>query len=112
MYGDTSYEIFHSGSTGASADTAHGLFGTFSGLTSLNDSDVIKLSVRAKTNSFLIYSTLVASSVEYGIGISTSTIRYQELPDLAVGKVSTLHFENDQAGSDATAEFVMWRRVN
>lgn len=108
MYGDTRYEWVKSGSTTASAATAHLLLGTYNGLSLLNAEETLGVQVLAITNSF---DLLKDATLVPGFYCSTSAIIYQDIPPMKRGDVSNLHFRNSAAGN-ATARWQIWRRVN
>lgn len=112
MYGETNWEIYHSGSTATSADTAHNLFGLYGGLSLLSASDVVSVGVSAKTNTVLIYSGLAASSTTYGMFISPSTITYEKFNPMTVNRARNLHFKNLTNGANGTVVYAIWHRVN
>jgi len=108
MYGDTNYQWVQSGSTTASAATAHGLFGAYNGLSLLNANDVLRLQVLPVTNSAEILPSVTLSP---GMLISTSQSLYQDLPPMTVSNVQNLHFRNNVGASNSTVKWVIWRRV-
>ena len=46
-YGDVNYALISSASTGASADTAHLLFGAYEGLSLLNNDEILHIQLFA-----------------------------------------------------------------
>ena len=108
MYGDTRYEWVKSGSTTASAATAHLLFGTYNGLSQLNANDAVIVQVIPVTNSAEI---LPNSTLTPGMLVSTSQPLYQDLPPISVTNAKLLHFRNNVGASNSTVKWVIWRRV-
>lgn len=108
MYGDTRYEWVKSGSTTASAATAHALFGAYNGLSLLNANDVVNVSVLPITNSAEILQSVALSP---GMLISTSQSLYLDLPPMLVSDVRNLHFRNNVGASNSTVKWIVWRRV-
>lgn len=108
MYGDTRYEWVKSGSTTASAATAHFLFDAYNGLSLLNANDVVIVSVLPVTNSAEI---LPNSTLTPGMFISTSQSLYQPLMPLSVTAANNLHFCNAVGASNSTVRWVVWRRI-
>lgn len=108
MYGDTKFEWVASGSTTASAATAHSLFGAYNGLSLLNPSDVLLVSVFPVTNSAEILPSAVLSP---GMTVSTSQSLYQPLMPMSALATRNLHFRNSVGASNSTMRWVVWRRV-
>jgi hypothetical protein len=108
MYGDTKYSWVASGSTAASAATAHALFGNYSGLSLLNANDVLLINVLPVTNSAEI---LPSVSLTPGMFISTSQNLHEPLFPMAVSDVRNLHFRNAVGASNSTVRWNIWRRV-
>lgn len=108
MYGDTKYEWVQSGSTTASAATAHGLFGTYNGLSLLNLNDTLHLQIMAVTNNLELLKT---SSLGTGFLFQTSASSYYDLPAMSRDSASQMHFRNQTGASNATVKWNVWRRV-
>lgn len=109
MYGDTRYEFVQSGSTTASAATAHGLFGTYNGLSLLNQNDVLHVQILPLTNNLEI---LKSSALGTGMLFTTDLKSYYDLPPMSVSSASVIHFRNQTGASNATARWSVWRRVS
>ena len=107
MYGDTKYEWVKSGSTAASAATAHLLFGAYNGLSLLNDDDVLNVQILAQNNPMELLPT-VALSPGFPYFASGSTIH--DLPAQSVKDVEELHFRNFTI-LNTTVYWNIWRRV-
>ncbi len=108
MYGDTRYEWVKSGSTTASAATAHLLFGTYNGLSNLNVNDTLHIQILPLTNNFEL---LRSSALETGFLFTTDSTFYYDLPPMRSGTASAMHFRNQTGASNATARWIVWRRV-
>jgi hypothetical protein len=108
MYGDTKFEWVASGSTTASAATAHALFGVYNGLSLLNPSDVLLVSVLPATNDAEILPSVTLSP---GMLVSTSQSLYQPLMPMSALATRNLHFRNSVGASNSTLRWVVWRRV-
>lgn len=109
MYGDTNYQWVQSGSTTASAATAHGLFGAYNGLSLLNTNDVLHVQVMAITNNFELLKTVTPST---GFLFQTSASYYYDLPPMNCNSASQMHFRNQTGASNATVMWNIWRRVS
>ncbi len=108
MYGDTKYEFVQSGSTTASAATAHSVFGTYNGLSLLNQDDVLHIQVLPLTNNFEL---LKSAALGTGMLFTTDTKTYYDIPPMRVGSASQLHFRNQTGASNATVRWTAWRRI-
>lgn len=108
MYGDTKYGWVQSGSTTASAATAHALFGAYNGLSLLNPNDVVVINIIPVTNSAEI---LPNSTLSPGMLISTSQNLYQPLMPMSAASAKDLHFRNNVGASNSTVRWTIWRRV-
>ena len=90
-YGDVNYEWINSGSTGASADTAHLLFGNYQGLSDLHQSEVAHVMLQGITNDFNVgLDNTVTNNIGYKIGATS----WFDLAPMRVGKASGLHIAN------------------
>ncbi len=108
MYGDTRYEWVMSGSTTASAATAHSLFGTYNGLSSLNSGDVLHLQVLAGTNNVELLRT---SGLTTGFSFPTGASVYYDLPPISLDAASQMHFRDATGASGASVRWNIWRRI-
>ena len=107
MYGDLNYSIFATGSTLASANTAHLLINK--DLSQLNDADVGFLSLLPIGNNSFVYSTLSASN-GVGIRFMSGGSNYIDQPPMSVDTISNLHFKNETDDSNAGFYWTMWKR--
>lgn len=105
-YGDVNYEWVQGGSTGASADTAHGLFGAYGGLSDLRNSEVVHVQLRGITNDFRVGPDNTVTN-DTGLLVTTS---WFDLPPMRVGAASQFHFANDTLGTNASPMWVVWKR--
>lgn len=108
MYGDTRYEWVQSGSTTASAATAHGLFGTYNGLSLLNTEDTLHIQILPVTNNFELLKT---STLSPGFLLTTDQKSYYDLPAQRVASASLLHFRNQTGASNSSFRWIAWRRI-
>lgn len=108
MYGDTRYEWVMSGSTTASAATAHSLFGTYNGLSALNANDTLHIQILPSTNNLEL---LNSSALTPGILFSTAQVSYYDMPPLRMASASSMHFRNQTGASNASVRWNVWRRV-
>lgn len=106
-YGDANYVWVNSGSTGASADTAHGLFGIYGGLSSLHESEVLHVQVQGITNSLKVGPD---NTLTNDTGFKVGTTAWEDLPPMRTGAASGFHFINETAGTDTSPMWVIWRR--
>ena len=106
-YGDVSYSWVNSGSTAASANTGHRLFGAYNGLSNLNSLEVVHVQLLAITNDFRVGP---AGSVTNNSGFKVLTSAWSDLPPITAGAVDGFHFTNDTLGSNASPAWVVWRR--
>lgn len=108
---DTSYELYSAGSTATSAGTAHLLTGNYSGLSLLNNDDVVVPWLKARTNSLRVYPTLADFGVRAGLALSASSSDYTELKAMRAGAASLMHIANEVVGSNGNVDWVFWRRI-
>jgi len=107
MYGDIRYEWVKSGSTAASAATAHLLFGAYNGLSLLNDNDVLNVQILAQNNPMELLQTVALSpGFPY---FASGSIPYN-LPAQSVKDVEALHFRNFTA-ANTTVYWNIWRKI-
>jgi len=113
-YGDTRYEFYSSSKNATNSSAVQTFFGTYSGLSLLNNDDVVHIQVSASANEFFLGPTgQVSQSLGYKIYPSLSTI---DLPPQRVGNASLLVVARAN-GTDAPSAFnasynwVCWRRV-
>lgn len=102
-----SFTVYSSGSTTASANTLHGLFGTYTGLSLLASSAIVNLELKARTNAARV--KIGAGDTNYGVHLSTSSVDYTKIKPMLVSNASALHFLNDVAGSNATINWVVYK---
>ena len=105
MYGDPSYDIFASGSTGASANTAHLFFGNYEGLSNLNNDDAVL--IHFDCDNSLRFGD--SPSNDHGVLVQGGSGTYQ-IPARRAGDTSQLLFANADLGSNASARWTIFRR--
>ena len=103
-----SYTLISSGSTAASADTAHRLYGTYNGLSTLNSSVVLYVSAMAETNGAALFFSNAKTGK--GIVLSTSAAGYTELKPAQQSAAVDIHFANRVNGSNTTVNWFVYRR--
>lgn len=107
MYGDNNYRLISSGSTGASANTAHKLV-NFS-FDNYNDGHVCFLSVMPVANNFRLFDNISASN-GVGIRMMSGGSMYFDMPPMKVSQIRNLHFKNETDGNNAEAYWSLWSR--
>ena len=112
--GDIIYEFTAAGSNATNSSAVQTFFGTYSGLSLLNNDDVIHIQVSASVNELFVGPTAFLEKTKgYKIYPSLSTI---DLPPQRVGNASLLVVARAN-GPDAPSAFnasfnwVVWRRV-
>ena len=106
MYGDSNYVIVSAGSTATSAATAHSLFGSYTGLSLLNNDEVLNIQVYASANHLRLWNTTVSNNVGFRVeGNATA-----EWPAMRTGAASLLHIARETA-SDASANWTVFKRA-
>jgi hypothetical protein len=109
MYGDPSYKLVASGSTAASANTAHSLFGAYQGLSLLiHEDDSIFIMLDAQTNDVRIGDSTVSNN--RGVPILGSANEVQALPAMRMRYASQLHFANKTLGANGIINWNIWHR--
>lgn len=110
MKGDPTYKFHASGSTAASADTAHALLGSYEGLSQLNDEEALHLQIFASSQNLKVYPSEAASPSHHGFRMVSGESYYVDLPPMRVGDASQLVFANDTSGNNAHVKWVVWFR--
>lgn len=105
---DDSYTIVASGSISASANTAHSLFGTYGGLSTIGTSVVLYGEAMAQGNDAAIFPSNAKNG--RGILLSTSSVEYTKLPAMRRSNFADLHFANKTNGSNTTVNWFIYRR--
>lgn len=103
-----SYTFVASGSTTASANTAHRLYGTYNGLSTLGTSVVFHVSVLAETNNAAVFHSNAKTG--RGIVLSTSATAYTAMRPMLQTAAVDLHFANKTDGSNSTVNWFIYRR--
>lgn len=103
-----SYTIIASGSTAASADTAHSLFGNYGGLSNIGTSVVLHIEVLAQSNDATLFPSV--NKTGRGVILSASRVDYKELKPMQRTAASALHFANKTASNNATVNWFIYRR--
>ena len=106
-YGDVYFDIYSTGSTATSAATAHLLFGSYAGLSLINQNEVVNLQVVMTVADARIWDSTVTNNT--GLRLSPSASAW-DFPPMRAAAASTLHFVRD-AATDATANWTVWVRV-
>jgi hypothetical protein len=110
MRGDTYYKWLYSGSTTASADTAHNLFGTYGGLSDLHTNAVLHIQLQASGAHLVLLPTDEASAVQAGQWFKQDIDVYTDLPAMIRSDASQLSFHNLTGGDNAVARWLVWTR--
>lgn len=103
-----SYTIVASGSTAASADTLHSVFGSYNGLSDIGASVVLDVELSVTTNGARVFPSNTA--VGFGTFLSASQTTYKEMKPMQRTAASALHFLNHVAGSDSTINWFIYRK--
>ena len=113
-YGDTRYEFYSASINATNSSAVQTFFGTYSGLSLLNNDDVVHIQVSASANEFFLGPTgQVSQTLGYKIYPSLSTI---DLPPQRVGNASLLQMirvngPDAPSAFNASVNWVVWRRV-
>src|SRR3990167_2562827 len=108
-YGDPNYNFVVAGSTGASAATAHNLYGTYGGLSQLNAKEVLLIQIGASVGD-LNLSPGPATPATNNIGLTVFTSDpILSLPPMLISDASQITFAN-LSTTNATANWAIWRR--
>lgn len=109
MYGDSHYELFASGSTAASGNDPHLLFGAFDGLSTLNQKDVVHIFLESGDNDMRVG---LPGSVSNNLGVPVYTDSFgYDWPPTKVEDARNLHFANKTLGSNAIPSWNIFRRI-
>jgi hypothetical protein len=103
-----SYTILASGSTAASAETMHSLYGTYDGLSGIGTSVVLYVEALAQTNDAVLFPSVTRAG--RGTVLSASAVSYKELKPMQRTNASALHFANKTAANNATVNWFIYRR--
>ena len=109
-YGDINYQWLYSGSVVASANTAHGLFGTYNGMSNLNANEVLHVQIQASGADLMLYPNVSASAYQDGQWMKQDIDVYLDIPPMRVRDASQLHFRNLTADDNAVARWVCWAK--
>lgn len=111
MARDTSYSLLVSGSTVASANTLHRLYGVYDGLSDLNSDQVVHLQLQASGADLRLTPTNASVVTDYGIWLKANTNAYIDLPAQKISAASELHFRNHVAGNNVVVRWALWQRI-
>ena len=106
-YGDVYFKMQANGSTATSAATAHLVFGTYAGLSLLNNEDVVNIQLWATGADSRLWDNTVTNNT--GLRLTTAASLY-DLPPMRVGDASRIHFARE-AAANVTMGWTIWRRV-
>jgi len=113
-YGDVRYEFTAAGSNATNSSAVQTLFGSYSGLSLLNNDDVVHIQLSASVNELFVGPTaFLEKTIGYKIYPSLSTI---DLPPQRVGNASLLQMirvngPDAPSAFNASVNWVVWRRV-
>ena len=113
-YGDSRYDFVAAGSNSTNSSAVQTFFGSYSGLSLLNNDDVVHIQVSASVNELFIGPTAFLEKTKgYKIYPSLSTI---DLPPQRIGNASLLQMirvngPDAPSAFNASVNWVIWRRV-
>lgn len=120
MYGSNRFQIVMTGSTATGASGLHNLYGAYSGLSLLNNEDVIHLQIAASVNEFMIGPSgnnagITAGLISNNIGFKVYPgLSWIDIPPTRAGTASLMQFvrpSGDAASfANASAHWVIWVR--
>ena len=105
-YGDPKWDILSAGSTATSAATAHLLFGNITGLSTVNNEEVVHLQIYASAFGVRLWNSTVSNNIGYRIDTNTTV----EWPAMRAGTASLLHIANDTASANASINWTIFTR--
>ena len=112
MYGDPAFILVASGSTATSAGPAELLFGSYQGLSTLNNSEVVLIRVGASEGGIFFVggdntlNTLTGIRLGFTVGVPFSVF----LNPMRTGEASGLHLRR-QTTDNGIADWAIWRRL-
>ena len=110
-YGDIYYSWLKSGSTAASAQGAHLLFGNYEGLSDLNNDDVVHIRLKSVGgNDYNVGPDAANVGEVLGETVYADASGF-DLPPMRAGDASRVFFANLVAGTNASAGWSVWKRV-
>lgn len=116
-YGESRFDFYSAGSNATATSGVAGFFGSYSGLSLLNNDDVVHLQISGSVNEFFMGppSASISNNIGYKIYPSLSTI---DFPPTRVGLASLLQVSQasplgDMASqANASYNWVLWRRAD
>lgn len=105
-YGDVWFKIISSGSTATSAATAHILFGSYQGLSTLGNNEVVNVQLVPTAADARVWDSTVTNNTGLRLSVAASVF---DLPPMRVGNASLLHFTRD-GGTNSTMLWTIWSR--
>lgn len=106
--GDPNYTFISSGCTATSANTTHLFFGTYQGLSTLNNDEAVHIQIVAASGQGLRVGNSTVTNNQ-GLQISPS-MSIVDLPPMRAGDASQLRLARDGSSGDASMLWVAWRR--
>ena len=110
-YGDPAYTLITAGSTATSANTAHLLFGSYQGLSTLNNSEVVKIFITASGGAMRIWDSTVSNNIGVLFNDTSSALQNLEWPPTRAGDASLLHIAQGTLGDATNPAWAIWRRA-
>lgn len=107
-YGDTYFRLVSTGSTATSAAGAHLLFGSYTGLSTLNNNAVVHFQLNAVTADARVWDNTVTND-RGGLRITTSASIF-DMPPMRAAEASLLHFARDTT-TNTTLIWTVWERM-
>lgn len=99
-------EMFATGSTAASADTNHSVWGTYNGLSTLSSNIQIHIQCRASGAALRLWQNV--NTLGRGFRMPEDMDYYTDLPQMTRNTASQIHFQNEAAGDNAVIDWVVW----
>jgi hypothetical protein len=113
-YGDERYDFYAAGSDATASSANDEFFGSYSGLSLLNNDEVVHIQISASVNEFFVGpAAYCGQATGYKIYPSLSTI---DLPPMRVGTASLLKVARANgfdapSAFNASYNFVIWKRA-
>ena len=105
MYGSPAFAIVTTGSHATSGAANQLLFGSYGGLSTLNNSEVVNIQVAVSGLDLMLGNTTVSNNIGLPISAATSVF---DLPPLRAGDASLLYVAR-RTGDNASYIWTIWR---
>mgnify|MGYP001615337571 FL=1 len=118
MYGDIVFELLSSGSTATGTCSVQNFFGSYSGLSLLNQNDVVNIWVCSLGDEFYVGPSATPTNYNHRLKVSPALSQIT-LPAMRVGMASTLEFRRANgvgtnlalSANNASAAWTVWRKL-